>query len=126
MADRGETGKDGVLIVAGEEFPFTDLNLDDDIDISESENNQSMFRDLVQTGVSVSGDFEFDGSRSELRDAVRNDDGTAKEDLRILIRGSEQGYRIEGVIVTSISRSYPGDDRTSTSADFEGERMRRI
>jgi hypothetical protein len=126
MADREETGKDGVLIVAGEEFPFTDLNIDDDVDVSESENNQSMFRNLVATGVAPSGDFEFDGSRQELRQATRNSDGTPKENLRIIVQGSEQGYRFEGVIVTNISRGYPGDDRSNTSVEFEAEQMKEI
>jgi hypothetical protein len=126
MADRQETGKDGVLIVDGQEFPFTDLNFDDDVDLSERENNQSMFRDLVPTGVGFSGDFEFDGQRSELRSATRNSDGTPKQDLRIIVQGSEQGYRFEGVVVTSISRSYPGDDRSNTSAEFEAEQMKEI
>jgi len=123
MADREETGKDGVLIVAGSEFPFTDLNFDDDVDVSAGENNQSMFRNLVATGVSFSGDFEFDGTRSELRSAVRNSDGTPKENLRIIVEGSEQSYRFEGVILTTLSRSYPGDERSGTSAKFEAEKM---
>jgi len=120
---RKETGKDGVLIVDGQEFRFTDLNFDDDVEVSTSENNQSMFPDKTPVGIDVSGDFEFDGSSAALRDATRKGNGEPKEGLRIQVQGDEVSYRIEGVIVSSIGRSYPGDERSSTSVDFEGERI---
>lgn len=124
MVNRKETGDDGVLIVAGEEVPFTNCSWDDEIETSSSNFNDEFHQNIAQTSASYSGSFEYDGSNAELRQRVRTDDGRARR-VRLIVEESERTVRFEEVIL-SLSRDIPGGDRSSASWSFIAERMEEI
>lgn len=124
MVDRKETGNDGVLIVGGEEVPFTNCSWDDEIETSEADFNDEFPSDIAQVSASYSGSFEYSGSNAELRSRVRQSDGRAKR-VRLIVEESERKIRFEEVIC-SLSRDIPGGDRTTSTWDFVAENKTEI
>lgn len=117
MVDKTETGKDGVLIVDGEELPFTTVSEDISFDTSEATHNDELNNPTATTGKSASLTIEVDGSSAELKAKMMNDDGTPKTDIRAEITGSEGGDRFTEGKPTSFNREYPGGDITSTEIE---------
>ena len=115
--DKTETGKEGVLIVGGEEIPFTNVSEDISFDTSEAEYNDELNNPTAYTGKSATLTIECDGSMPELKSKVMRDDGTPRDDIRAETFGSEGGDRFTDGKVTSFNREYPGGDITTTEVE---------
>jgi hypothetical protein len=126
MVQKDETGKDVTLIIAGEELAFTSISESDEVEMSESQDNESINPNKTVVSQTFNGSGEYDGSRKEFKNAVRKSDGTPKEDLRILVEDTEGKRRYEGVTITNIEKETPADERTNTSFDWEAEKLRRL
>jgi hypothetical protein len=124
--DRDETGKDGVLIVNGQEFPFTNISKDIEWDESSSDYNDKMETHHRRTGKDSGGSIEVEGSEHELKAAIMNSDGSQRDDIRITMRGSEGGDRFLGVTITNFGREMPGGDVTTTQVDWVANNHRPI
>jgi hypothetical protein len=118
MANKTETGKDGLLIVDGREVPFSSVSVDISIDTSEVTANDRLNTQEAITGKTAELTIEADGSKTELKNLLLNPDGTPKEGLRAEITGTEGGDRFTDGRATSFNREFPGDDLTSTSVDL--------
>jgi len=118
MANRTETGKDGVLIVEGREVPFSSVSVDLSFDTSEVTANDELNNAQAYTSKSAELTVEADGSKTELKGLLLNSDGTPKEGLRAEITATEGGDRFTDGRITSIGREFPGDDLTSTELDL--------
>lgn len=125
MVNKKETGADGALVITGYdgEVPVTNVSYDLDADTSESQFMGNYTQSIAFTGVSYSGSFEHDGSNEELMNAVRNDDGIPQVCDNLVVKESERTVIFKNVIVETVSRDVPGDDRTSTSYDFVAEKV---
>ena len=124
--DRDETGKDGVLIVNGEEHPFT--NFEENIEWGESgsDYNDKMETHHRKTNKDSSGSIEVEGSRAELKRAIMDENGNQRNDIRIQLNASEGGDRFTGVTVTNFGREFPGGDATTTTLDWVANSHRPI
>jgi hypothetical protein len=118
MANRTETGKDGVLIVEGREVPFSSVSVDLSFDTSEVTANDALNNEQAYTSKSAELTIEADGSKTELKGLLLNGDGTPKEGLRAEITATEGGDRFTDGRITSFGREFPGDDLTSTELDL--------
>lgn len=116
--NRDETGKDGVLIVNGVEYPFTNVDKTIEWDESSSDYNDKMETHHRLTGKDSSGTIEVEGSMAGLKDAIMKLDGTQRDDIRISMKGTESGDRFTDVIITSFGREYPGGDVTTTTLEW--------
>lgn len=116
--DRDETGKDGVLIVNGEEHPFTNVSYDVEWGESGSDYNDKRSMHHRTTSKDSGGTIEVEGSRQELKQAIMYPNGEQREDIRIQFSDSEGGDRFTGVNVTNFGREFPGGDVTTTTVDW--------
>lgn len=115
--DKDETGKDGVLIVDGEELPFTTVSEDISFDTSEATHNDELNNTTAHTAKSVTLTIEVDGSSAELKAKVMDENGNPRQDIRAEITGSEGGDRFTEGKPTSFNREYPGGDITTTEIE---------
>jgi len=107
MADRTETGKDGVLIVSGREVPFSSVSVDISFDTSEVTANDALNNKQAYTSKSAELTVEADGSKTELKGLLLNGDGTPKEGLSAEIQGSEGGSRFtEGRVLAALPEGF--------------------
>jgi hypothetical protein len=118
MANKTETGKDGVLIVSGREVPFSSVSDDISYEISEATANDELNNPTAYTGKSAELTVEADGSKTELKALLMNPDGTPKSGIRAEITATEGGDRFTDGKVTSFGREYPGDDLTTTEVEL--------
>lgn len=123
--DRDETGKDGVLVVNGEEFPFTSISNDIEWGETSSDYNDKVHAHHRETNKDSSGSIEVDGSAAELKAAIMDQNGNQRDDIRIQMWGSEDGDggvgagdRFTDVTITSFGRELPGGDVTTTEIDW--------
>lgn len=116
--DRDETGKDGVLIVNGEEFPFTNVSYDIEWDESGSDYNDKRATHHRKTSKDSGGTIEVEGSMQELKQAVMYPNGEQREDIRLQMSGSEGGDRFTGITITNFGREFPGGDATTVQIDW--------
>jgi len=126
MADRSETGKDGVLTVQGRDVPFTNADYSVSYDMSSSDFNDGLFEDTSYVSASASGSIEADGSKAELKNLLINDDGTPVNNIRIQVDGSEGGDRFTDVKIEEFSREFPGGDKTTTEISWMADRYRPV
>jgi hypothetical protein len=126
MANRQETGDDGVLIVNGQRVPFTNVSYDLEYETDESNFNDGLHEDSAYVSRGSSGTIEADGSKSELKNLLLNDDGTPTDDIRIIMTGSEGGDRFTDVKITNFGREFPGGGKTSTQIDWRASGHRPI
>lgn len=115
--DKTETGKDGVLIVDGEEIPFTTVSEDISFDTSEATHNDELNNKTSHTSKNADLTIEVDGSSAELKAKVMDANGNPRTDLRAEMTGSEGGDRFTQGKPTSFNREYPGGDITSTEIE---------
>lgn len=118
MANKTETGKDGVLIVEGREVPFSSVSDDISFETSEATANDELNNPTAYTGKSAELTVEADGSKTELKALLMNADGTPKSGIRAEITATEGGDRFTDGKVTSFGREYPGDDLTTTEVEL--------
>jgi hypothetical protein len=118
MANKTETGKDGVLIVEGREVPFSSVSDDISYETSEATANDELNNPTAYTGKSAELTVEADGSKTELKALLMNPDGTPKSGIRAEITATEGGDRFTDGKVTSFGREYPGDDLTTTEVEL--------
>jgi len=118
MANKTETGKDGVLIVEGREVPFSSVSDSIDFETSEATANDELNNPTAYTGKSAELTVEADGSKTELKALLMNPDGTPKSGIRAEITATEGGDRFTDGKVTSFGREYPGDDLTTTEVEL--------
>lgn len=122
--DKTETGKSGILIIDGDEIPFTSVSDDISFDTTEAEYNDDFNSQTAYTGKSAELTVECDGSMAELKSKVMHDDGTPRDDIRAEITGSEGGDRFTQGKVTSFGREYPGGDLTTTEVELTFDKHR--
>lgn len=118
MANKTETGKDGVLIVDGREVPFSSVSSDLSFETSEATANDELNTPTAYTGKSASLTVEADGSKTELKSLLMSSDGTPKSGIRAEVTATEGGDRFTDGKVTSFGREYPGDDLTTTEVEL--------
>lgn len=118
MANRTETGKDGVLIVSGREVPFSSVSDDISYETSEATANDELNNATAYVSKSAELTVEADGSKTELKALLMNPDGTPKTDIRAEITATEGGDRFTDGKVTSFGREFPGDDLTTTEVEL--------
>jgi hypothetical protein len=118
MANRTETGKDGVLIVSGREVPFSSVSDDISYETSEATANDELNNATAYVSKSAELTVEADGSKTELKSLLMNPDGTPKTDIRAEITATEGGDRFTDGKVTSFGREFPGDDLTTTEVEL--------
>jgi hypothetical protein len=118
MANKTETGKDGVLIVEGREVPFSSVSDSIDFETSEATANDELNNPTAYTGKSAELTVEADGSKTELKALLMNPDGTPKSGIRAEVTATEGGDRFTDGKVTSFGREYPGDDLTTTEVEL--------
>jgi len=126
MADRHETGKDGVLTVQGRDIPFTNVSDEVSFDTSSSDFNDGLYQDSSYVSANASLTVEADGSKEELKRLLINDDGTPVTDIRAQMTGSEGGDRFTKGKVTNFGREWPGGDKTTTEIELEFDRYRPV
>lgn len=124
MADRNETGNDGVLTVNGRRVPFTNVDYDLAFETTKSNFSDGLEKDGAYTGKEASGTIEADGSKAELKNLLLDDQGNPEEDIRILMTGSEDGDRFTDVRITNFGREFPGGDKTTTTIEWESDSHR--
>lgn len=124
--NRDETGKDGVLIVNGTEYVFTSVDRSVDWDETGSDYNDRMHTYHRPTAKDSSGTIEVEGSESELKSAIMNDQGEQRSDIRIQMTESEGGDRYTGVTITSFGKEIPGGDVTTTTIEWVANKHRPI
>jgi len=118
MANRTETGKDGVLIVSGREVPFSSVSDDISYETSEATANDELNNATAYVSKSAELTVEADGSKTELKALLMNSDGTPKTGIRAEITATEGGDRFTEGKVTSFGREFPGDDLTTTEIEL--------
>jgi len=118
MANRTETGKDGVLIVSGREVPFSSVSDDISYETSEATANDELNNATAYVSKSAELTVEADGSKTELKALLMNPDGTPKTGIRAEITATEGGDRFTDGKVTSFGREFPGDDLTTTEVEL--------
>lgn len=136
--DRKEVGQDVKLQIDGNEYPITNVNIDEEADTSETQliSDSLPQKDIAVTGLSYSGSFEVAGGPESLSTGVNNtpredvfaenDTGgtTSSQPLRvssITITDQDKQYNLFTVVITSTSKDMPADDRTTRSFDFTAE-----
>jgi hypothetical protein len=124
MANKTETGKDGVLIVSGREVPFSSASSDISFETSEVSANDELNNAQAYTSKSAELSIEADGSKAELKALLINGDGTPKEGLTAEITGPEGGDRFTEGRITGFGREFPAGDLTSTEVDLTFDKHR--
>jgi hypothetical protein len=124
--DRDETGKDGVLVVNGEEFPFTSIDQSIEWGETGSDYNDKRETHHRKTNKDSSGSIEVEGSTEELKDAIMTASGVQRDDIRLVYSGAEGGDRFTGVTITNFGREFPGGDVTTTTVDWVANHHRPI
>ncbi len=107
-----------MLLVGGREVVFSSVSVDLSFDTSEVTANDELNTPQAYTGKTSDLTIEADGSKTELKALLLNDDGSPKEGLTAEITGPEGGDRFTDGKITSFGREFPGDDITSTEIDL--------
>jgi hypothetical protein len=118
MANKTETGKDGVLIVDGREVPFSSVSADLSFDVTEATANDALNNPSAYTDKTAELTVEADGSKTELKALLLESDGSPKTGIRAEITATEGGDRFTEGRVTSFGREFPGDDLTTTEVEL--------
>jgi hypothetical protein len=133
MANRTETGKDGVLISNGlTDIPFSTVSIDLSFDTAEVDANDRLNNRQAYVSKSAELTIEADGSKEELRDQLMTTgQGTTEAipqgRLSATVEGSEQkDHRFEQGRVTSFGREFPADDLTTTEIELTFDKHRVI
>jgi hypothetical protein len=127
--NKREIGNDAKILAGNKSFPITSASYSEEADISEVSFNQDLTQTIAVTSVSYSGSFEHNGSNRALRDALYEAQSTgATSDIpsvlsTLIIKDSETTYTFSNVLISSRSKDFPSDDRTSVSYDFVCEKV---
>jgi hypothetical protein len=122
--NKREIGNDAKILAGTEEFPITSASYSEEADISEVSFNQDLTQTIAVTSVSYSGSFEHNGSNKSLRDALYEKQSQGRSSAiptvldNLYIKDSENTYNFKNVIMSSRSKDFPSDDRTSVTYDF--------
>lgn len=125
-----EVGAETVLTIAGsdtvKDVPISNVSYDANVNTSSFQHNQDLYQANAITGVEYSGSFEHNGANSEVRQAIRDDEGKPvhPQNLTIRVQESNRQVRFKRCIVESRSKDIPGDDVTSETYDFVAEVMK--
>jgi len=128
-----EVGGDVTLEIAdGEEIAVTNVSFSSEANTSEVQYTTGYFQTIAVTGVTYSGSFEIAGNAYNTRSEGWSD-GTQGEDTSTLslpenidsmtITDGVKTYTFTNVLLNSVSKDVPSDDRTSASFDFMAEKM---
>jgi len=128
-----EVGGDVTLeLTDGEEIPVTNVSFSSEANTSEVQYTDGYFQTIAVTGVTYSGSFEIAGNAYDTRSKGWSD-GTNGEDTSTLslpsnidsmtITDGVKTYTFTNVLLNSVSKDVPSDDRTSASFDFMAEKM---
>ena len=130
-----EVGGDVTLEIGdGEEIAVTNVSFSSEANTSEVQYTTGYYQTIAVTGVTYSGSFEIAGNAYETRSKGWND-GTEGEnntaaaslpghiDSMTITDGVGKAYTFTNVLLNSVSKDVPSDDRTSASFDFMAEKM---
>jgi hypothetical protein len=129
-----EVGGDVTLeITDGTEIAVTNVSFSAEANTSEVQYTTGYFQTIAVTGVTYSGSFEIAGNAYETRSQGWSD-GTGGEntstvslpsniDSMTITDGVGKAYTFTNVLLNSVSKDVPSDDRTSASFDFMAEKM---
>ena len=128
-----EVGGDCALQLAGgDEIAVTNVSFSEEANTSEVQYTTGFYQTIAVTGVTYSGSFEIAGNANDTRDEGW-DEGTEGEnetmtrpkniDTMSIVDGAGRSYTFTNVLLNSISKDIPSDDRTSQSFDFMAEKM---
>lgn len=132
--DKHHTGQQAVLKFPPDlEIPISNVDWDRDVNTTENQLNDSLKAANAITGLRFSGSFEYDGKNDEVRKAMWNDqdDNSPVVHATMTVREtpsaqadsdvSTRTYKFDTVIITSESRSIPGDDTSTMTYDWVAE-----
>jgi hypothetical protein len=128
-----EVGGDCALqLPQGDEVAVTNVSFSEEANTSEVQYTTGFYQTIAVTGVTYSGSFEIAGNANDTRDSGW-DEGTEGENETItlpknittmsIVDGTGRSYTFTNVLLNSISKDIPSDDRTSQSFDFMAEKM---
>jgi hypothetical protein len=124
-----EVGAETVLTIAGtdtvQDVPISNVSYDSNVNTSTFQHNQDLHQANAITGVEYSGSFEHNGANSEVRQAIRDNEGKPVHPQNLTIRVQEYNrlVKFKRCVVESRSKDIPGDDTTSETYDFVAEKM---
>lgn len=121
--DRDQKGTDATLIVNGQSIPVTEKTWTENRETTDDQWDDSINPSKSLVTQDAEGSFTYAGSQSEFQNLVRDSDGRPIGDLRLIIREDtdQDGFRFNGVEITSIEKNYPNDDTNEVSVDWEAE-----
>ena len=120
--NKNERGKDMTLIVNDQQIPVTNVTIEGSYDVSTAGWNDQEHAEKTYVQKEASGSFEWVGSNTAARDAVLDNNGNPVKG-RLQGQTEDESIRVRGVIVTTYSREWPGDDTSSGTVDWEGEQL---
>jgi len=117
----------------GDEVAVTNVSFSEEANTSEVQYTTGFYQTIAVTGVTYSGSFEIAGNANDTRESGWGDgvnDG-GEETLTLpknietmsIVDGTGRAYTFTSVLLNSISKDIPSDDRTSQSFDFMAEKM---
>lgn len=140
--DETVTGQDATAKWGSTEFAVSTVSWNRNINTSEVQHNDDLNAKILTTGLRYDGSFEYSGRNWDLMNALvhqkegpthqanepetgtltvmetvesENDDGSVSTEKYM--------YTFTGVVVTGQSRDLPADDASSSSWDWQAEKM---
>lgn len=123
--DRDQKGSDATLIVDGQAIPVTEKSWTENRETADDQWDDSLNPNKSLVTQDAEGSFTYAGSQSEFQSLVRDSNGDPVENMRLIIRedSDQDGFRFNGVQITSIEKNYPSDSTNEVSVDWEGENI---
>lgn len=123
--DRDQKGTDATLIVAGQTVPVTEKTWTENRETTDDQWDDSINPNKSLVTQDAEGSFTYNGSQSEFQNLIRDANGQPIENLRLIIREDtdQDGFRFNGVQITSIEKNYPNDSTNEVSVDWEAEEI---
>lgn len=134
LTDEKEVGPNYTLELGNKDsVPVESISLSEEANTSEVQYTDSFAQSIAVTGVSYSGSFDIPGNADSIRSQGwkdGNDDSgnmTLPKQVSSMSLVPENGdantYTFTTVLLSSVSKDIPSDDRTSQSFDFVAEKM---
>ncbi len=128
---RREVGENCTLFFPeGEGIPVSNVSFSEEANTSEVQYTDSFAQTIAVTGMTYSGSFTIPGNANTVRDeGFDKGDGergttVPKHTSTLSIEdGKGRSYSFNDVLLNSVSKDIPADDRTEHSFDFMAETM---
>ena len=122
MVYRSETGKNGTLMVAGIEIPFTSCDFTLEYETEQSDFSDDFFQWTGYISGHATGSFEWDGSMPRAYAQMIGNEGLPSGDIRLELNMSEENYFFDRVLIQSFDKANPTDSKTSGTVEWEADR----